>query len=68
MTQSEMVLSYMRENGAITQWEAMRELGCMRLGARIWDLKRAGHAIIKESESSMNRYGRIVTYARYRLK
>lgn len=67
MTQSEMILRYMHENGSITQWEAMREFGCMRIGARIWDLKRAGTHIITESQTEKNRYGKPVTFARYRL-
>lgn len=67
MTQSEMILRYMHENGSITPWEAMRELGCMRLGARIWDLKKAGTTIITENQTERNRYGKLVTFARYRL-
>lgn len=67
MTQSEMILRYMHENGSITQWEAMREFGCMRLGARIYDLKQAGTRIITESQTEKNRYGKPVTFARYRL-
>ena len=67
MTQSEMILRYMHENGSITPWEAMREFGCMRLGARIWDLKKAGTRIITESQTAKNRYGKYVTFARYRL-
>lgn len=67
MTQSEMILRYMHENGSITPWEAMREFGCMRLGARIWDLKKAGYAILTDSETRKNRFGKPVTFARYRL-
>ena len=55
MTQSDMILRYMHENGSITPWEAMREFGCMRLGARIWDLKKAGTTIITESLTERNR-------------
>ena len=39
----------------------------MRLGARIFDLKREGYAIKKEMETSKNRYGEDTSYARYRL-
>lgn len=51
MTQTDRVLMYMRDFGSISQVEAMRDLGCMRLAARISDLKRkrlrdsAGHGI-----------------------
>ena len=67
MTQCEMILHYMRENGSITSWEAMKEIGCMRLGSRICDLRRAGHKIRTNSESKKNRYGVMTTYARYTL-
>lgn len=60
MKQAERVLKYMRDFGSITQLEAMQDLGCMRLGARIFDLKREGYAI-------KNRYGEDTSYARYRL-
>lgn len=67
MTQCEMILSYIRENGSITAWEAMKEIGCMRLGSRICDLRRAGHRIVTNSETRKNRYGALTTYARYTL-
>ena len=67
MTQCERILQYMHENGSITPLDALREFGCMRLGARIYDLKQAGTRIIKESQPAKNRYGDPVTFARYRL-
>lgn len=42
MTQTEMVLDYIQKHGAITPLEALTELGCMRLGARVWELRHAG--------------------------
>ena len=68
MTQKDMVLRYMRENGSITQAEAASELGCFRLGARIFDLKQDGHSIRSVSESHKNRWGHTVHYARYFLE
>lgn len=67
MKQAERVLKYMRDFGSITQMEAIRDIGCMRLGARIFDLKREGYTIKKETETSKNRYGEDTSYARYRL-
>nr|DAO83612.1 MAG TPA: helix-turn-helix domain protein [Caudoviricetes sp.] len=67
MTQAERVLKYMRDFGSITQLEAIRDISCMRLGARIFDLKREGYEIKKEAETSKNRYGEDTSYARYRL-
>ena len=65
MTQNEMVLRYMREYGSITPWEAMREFGCMRLGARIYDLKRMGVDINTETVTHKNLFGNTVRFARY---
>ena len=68
MTQIDLVLEYMKQNGSITPIEAMSELGIMRLGARIWDLKDRGVQIKTEQETRKNRYGKPVHYARYRLE
>lgn len=67
MTQSERVLRHLKDNGSITQWEAIRDYGITRLGARIWDLKHDGHNIVAERETSVNRYGDKTAYTRYRL-
>lgn len=68
MTQREMILDYMKKNDGITPWEAMKEFGIMRLGARIWDLKNIdGISITKEMVTNKNRYGKRVAYARYKL-
>ena len=45
-----------------------REFGCYRLGARIWDLRHAGHAISKRTVTNKNRYGESVSFAEYRLE
>ena len=67
MKQAERVLKYMRDFGSITQLEAIRDISCMRLVARIFDLKREGYAIKKEMETRKNRYSEDTSYARYRL-
>lgn len=41
-TQNQRVLDYMEETGGITQIEALRELGVMRLASRISDLRKRG--------------------------
>lgn len=64
-TQAKRVLEYIRETGSITQLEALRELGVMRLASRITDLKRQGYAIVRDTVPIKTRYGN--TYiARYR--
>lgn len=68
MTQKEMVLQYMKDEGSITPWEAIKEFGITRLGARIWELKNEDGVEIKvKLESQKNRYGKTVSYARYSL-
>lgn len=68
MTQTDRILRHLREHGSITPLDALREFGCMRLGARIYDLKRAGYQIDSKIEWHRNRNGERVSYARYTLK
>lgn len=68
MTQEEKILAYMERHGSITPLEAMNELGVMRLGARIFDLKESGVKIITDTVTGTNRDGERVRYARYRLE
>lgn len=62
------ILRYMQDYGSITPIDAIREFSCLRLGARIFDLKKAGYAISTEIEASTNKYGDTVHYARYTLE
>ena len=48
MTQTDLVLEFLRDVGPLTQPVALEELGCLRLGARIWDLKQRGVSISTE--------------------
>lgn len=68
MTQTDMILAYLREHGSISQLEAAQELGCWRLGARIWDLRHEGHAINREMVTRRNRFGTAVSFAKYSLQ
>lgn len=68
MTQKDRVLKYMQDFGKITPLDAIREFGCLRLSARVFDLKRDGYNIVSETETSKNRYGESVSYASYRLE
>lgn len=65
MTQNEMIINHLREYGSITQLEALKEYGCMRLASRISDLRKTGIKIIRLTETSRNRYGQKIRYARY---
>lgn len=67
-TQEQQILDYIAAHGSITQMDAMRDLGIMRLGARIFELKEAGYPVKKTMETSKNRFGKPVSYARYTVE
>lgn len=67
MSQRERILQYMHENGSITCADAYNDLGCMRLPARINEIKDSGVKVIKTMERGQNRFGEPTRYARYRL-
>ena len=66
-TQNERILNYIEEYGSITQLDALRDLGVMRLASRMSDLRRQGYNIISETETVMNRYGESCHIKRYSL-
>jgi hypothetical protein len=63
ITQNRRVLGYMRAHKSITPLTALSRMGVMRLGARIWELKAAGHRI---SSSIVKGHGK--RYAKYTLE
>ena len=68
MTQCDRVLRYMQDFETINPLQALGDLGVMRLGARIWDLKKAGYPISRRMVTGKNRYGEAVSFAEYRLE
>ena len=60
--QSHQILALLkrRSSRGITSWDALSEIGCMRLAARIYDLRVAGHNI----QTRIEEYGtsRIARY------
>ena len=56
-TQNERILDYIAEFGSITQFEALQDLGIMRLASRISDLKRLGYPIDSKVVEVKNRFG-----------
>lgn len=66
-SQKELVLAYIETHGSITPLEAEREIGCMRLGARIWDLRNEGYNIVSEIVEVPTRHGGKAKVARYRM-
>ena len=66
-TQAQRVLEYIKEFGSITQIEALKDLGVMRLASRISNLKDMGYDIKSEVVSVKNRYGEKCYIKRYWL-
>lgn len=67
-TLKDRVLAHLREHGSITSLEAIKEYGATRLSAIIFELRAEGYDIDTDFETSKNRYGDKVTYARYVLR
>lgn len=69
MSQNQRIAQYIRDFGSISPIEAMADLGVLRLSARIYDLRHKLNMSIKTTtETSRNRYGEPVRYARYSLE
>ena len=62
-SQTTKILDHFKAGGTLTPMEALSKFGCFRLGARIWDIKKAGYTIGTESVSKNGK-----RFARYRLK
>lgn len=66
--QTDRVLAYMQDFGSITQLDALRDLGVMRLASRISDLRKMGYPIEARTETVKNRYGERASIKRYSLR
>lgn len=67
IAQTEKILAYMQGGGSLTGLEALQMFGCMRLGARILDLKKRGYRIEGKMELHRNEAGEYKHFKRYRL-
>ena len=67
LTQRDKVLSYIKQFGRISSWEAYSELGITQLGARIFELKELGYVFAKTRINTTNRLGEKTHYDEYRL-
>lgn len=63
-THSQLALEWMEQRGEITPLDAIRHFGCMRLAARIHDLRRAGHDIRDRKIRTLDGCG---SYKAYRM-
>jgi hypothetical protein len=66
-TQNQRILDYIDRFGSITQIDALRDLGVMRLASRISDLKRLGYPIESTQATVVNRFGEKCYISSYSL-
>lgn len=66
-SQCERIVKYLNDFGSITQLEALRDLGIMRLASRISEIKKGGIKIFGEKIEVKNRYGEICRIKKYKL-
>lgn len=66
-TQNQRIIEYIEQFGSITQIDALRDIGCMRLASRISDLRRLGYNIVSDIVPVKNRYGETCHIKRYRF-
>lgn len=66
-TQCDKVIQYIKDFGSITTLEAVIDLGILRLGARISELRARGIKITDKWENVTNRYGEKTEIKRYYL-
>lgn len=67
-TQAQRVLAYIEEFGSISQIEALRDLGVMRLASRVSELRKQGHKIVSKTVKVKNRWGENCHIKRYGLQ
>ena len=66
MKQKERIIEYLKKHGSITSMEAMRELGIMRLGARMFEIAEE-FPVVRTTEKGKNRFGETTYYTRYSI-
>lgn len=67
MSQATDIILYVRDNGSITTKQAMEDLGCFRLSARVYEIKAVGITVNKEMVTVKNRNGEDCRVARYTI-
>ncbi len=65
--QNDMILEHLKEHGKIDPKQAYEHFGCMRLSARIFDLRGDDIHIETTYKMVKNKYGKKVKVAEYKL-
>lgn len=66
MTQIEILIDLMTQ-GWVSPAMALAGAGCMRLAARVHDIKALGYKVISRTVKDKSRAGRTTTYKEYRI-
>lgn len=67
-SQCRAILTDLKKGDRITALDALNRYGCMRLGARIYDLKRQGHEINSAMTTVKTRNGDTARVAVYSME
>ena len=62
MTQNETILAALQEGKTISPMTALKQFGCMRLAARVWELRSKGYPIESIPKSNGN-----ATWVEYKM-
>ena len=67
MSQRKVVLKHLQSGKELSQLEATRKYGILRLGAIIFNLRKEGYNISTKIKHDPNRYGNTSNYGVYKL-
>lgn len=67
MTQTEILIDLMKQ-GWVSPAMALAGAWCMRLAARVHDIKALGYKVISRTVKGKSRAGRTTTYKEYKIK
>lgn len=67
MTHTEIIKEHLEKNGYITSFEAFERYGITRLSAIIYQLRNKGLNIDNIPLTTINRYGKKVSFVKYTL-
>lgn len=68
VTQEQRILEWLKSGEPITQFEALKDIGCMRLASRISDMRKKGIDIKDRNKTVTNRYGEKTTVSEYYME
>lgn len=68
VTQEQRILEWLKSGESITQFEALKDIGCMRLASRISDMRKKGIDIKDRNKTVTNRYGEKTTVSEYYME